>query len=206
MIDIIRKASKDPLGNMMLDYFYGLHDVFVEVDSPTFDMWTMRGETMFRDYSGKEEIEHMALHLCEGKILDVGAGSGCHSLFLQQKGKEVDAYEISPGCAQVMVERKVNNVFHKNIFSLKDRKYRTILMLMNGLGICGTLDGCNLFLQFAKTILDKGGQIIADSTDLSVLYNSPNEFDYSSDGYYGETEFVMRYQNFKTEPFKWIYI
>lgn len=206
MIDIISKASKDPLGTMMLDYLHGQRNVFVEVDSPTLEMWTMPGKAMFRDDSGMDELEKAALHLCEGKILDVGAGSGCHSLYLQRQGFTVDALDISPGCVQVMKNRQVKNVFHQNFFSMQRRKYNTILILMNGMGICGTLWGCNIFLQFVKTILEEGGQVIADSTDLRSIYDVPDQFDYANDGYYGETEFVIRYNNIKTDPFNWIYL
>ena len=206
MQDIIGEATKDPLGTMMLDYLNGRQDAFIEVDSTTLDMWTMKGETMFRSYSEMDELERLALQLCEGRILDVGAGSGCHSLYLQQKGMEVDALDISPGCVQVMARRQVQKILHKSLFSLQDRQYKTILMLMNGLGICGTLGGCNLFLQFIKTILVDGGQVIADSTDLSSLYDDLEEFDYSADGYYGETEFVMKYQSITSDPFNWIYL
>jgi hypothetical protein len=78
--------------------------------------------------------------------------------------------------------------------------------LMNGLGICGTLDGCNLFLQFIKTILEKDGQVLADSTDLASFYDDGEEIDYSTDRYYGETEFVMKYRGIRSDPFNWIYI
>jgi len=205
MTDIINKASKDPLGSMMLDYLDGNQEAFVEVDSSTLDMWTMRGDTMFRGYSEMDELEQLALHLCKGKTLDVGAGSGCHSLYLQQQEMDVDALDISPGCVQVMEKRKVKNIVHQSLFSLEDKRYKTILMLMNGIGICGTLDGCNLFFQFVKTILDRGGQVIADSTDLKSLYDK-EKLGLSDDRYYGETEFVMQYLDIISDPFNWVYI
>lgn len=206
MRDIIHKAEKDPLGAMMLDYLNGRQDAFVEVDSTTLEMWTMRGETMFRSFTEMDDMEQSALQLCQGKILDVGAGAGCHSLYLQQKNRDVDALDISPGCIQVMAQRQVKNIIHQNLFSLTERKYTTILMLMNGLGICGTLDGCNLFLQFIKTMLAPGGQVIAESTDLVSFYEDLENSFYSLDRYYGETEFVMKYQSIASDPFNWLYI
>lgn len=204
MIDIIHESSKDPLGAMMLDHLTGREDTFVEVDSTTLEMWTMKAQTMFRDYSGMDELERKALQLCRGRIVDVGAGSGCHSLYLQEKGEWVDALDISPGCVQVMLQRGIQNVSHQSLFTLGRKKYDTLLMLMNGLGICGTLDGCNLFLQFIKTILAEGGQVIADSTDLRSLYDE--ELHSGEDDYYGETEFIMRYGDVISDPFNWIYI
>ncbi len=75
---------------------------------------------------------------------------------------------------------------------------------MNGLGICGSLDGCNLFFQFIRNILKEDGQIIADSTDLSLYYEVKPK--YSLDQYYGETEMVMKYGNTISDPFTWLYI
>lgn len=205
MIDVIHDSSKDPLGTMLLDYFNGQKDAFVEVDSTSVEMWTMKGKTMFRDYSEMAELEQKALQLCRGRVLDVGAGSGCHTLYLQEKGREVDALDISPGCVQVMTKRKIKSVLHQNLFSLRAKEYDTLLMLMNGLGICGTLHGCNLFLQFVKTILAHGGQVFADSTDLRPLYDE-EELNLSEEGYYGETEFIMQYGNIVSDPFNWIYV
>ncbi len=206
MRDIIEDRSRDPLGAMMLDYLNGRQDVFVEVESTTLDMWTMTGATMFRSYAEMDGMERLALQLCEGTILDVGAGAGGHSLYLQEEGKDVDALDISPGSVEVMAKRKVRNVIHGNLFSLTDRKYKTILMLMNGLGICGTLDGCNLLLQFIQTVLDEDGQVIADSTDLVALFGVAGVAEFAADSYYGETEFVMKYRNICSNPFGWLYI
>lgn len=206
MIDIINDTGKDPLGTMMLDYLNGSKDVFVEVDSTTLDMWTMMGETMFRSYSEMAEMERIALQLCKGKILDAGAGAGSHSLYLQDNDLEVDALDISPGCIEVMAKRQVKSIIHQNLFSLTVKKYTTVLMLMNGLGICGTLDGCNLFLQFIKTILEEGGQVIADSTDLGLLCDDAGKYGSTADRYFGETEFVMKYRSITSDPFNWLYL
>lgn len=119
---------------------------------------------------------------------------------------DVDALEISPGCIEVMLERKVRNPIHQNLFSLEMGRYKTILMLMNGLGICGSLDGFNLFLQHIRSLLVEGGQVLADSTDLTSLYEDTEEQASLPIPYWGETEFVMRYQNIISDPFRWLYI
>ena len=191
---------------MLLDYLNGRRDACVHVESTTLEMTTMRGATMFRGYAEMDRVERLALHLCEGKTLDAGAGAGSHTLYLQGEGQDVDALDISPGCVEVMGRRKIENVLHGNFFSLTGRKYRTILMLMNGLGICGSLDGCNLFLQVVQTVLEEGGQVIADSTDLGPLCTEAGAAECAADSYFGETEFVMRYQDISSNPFSWLYI
>lgn len=206
MKSIIDDPCKDPLGTMMLDYLNGHHSVCAQVDSTTFSMSTMPAETMFRTYSEMDDLEHEALHLCKGTVLDVGAGSGCHSLYLQERNVVVDALDISPGCIEVMAQRQVKNPIHNNLFSMGKGTYTTILMLMNGLGICGSLDGLNLFLQYVQTFLTEDGQVIADSTDLRVLYGDEEGNDFLDDNDYGETEFVITYNTIISDPFKWVYV
>ncbi len=201
----ITQKNKDPLGTMILDYLNGHKNVFVDVESSTLDMWKMSGHVMFRAFGAMNQIERKALSLCRGSILDIGAGSGCHSLYLQGKGRAVTALDISPGCVEVMHKRKIQSVVHDTFFSIKNKTYQTLLMLMNGLGICGSLDGLNLFLQSAGTILKTGGQILADSTDLSILYG-PDIGRAGNEGYYGETRFFMTYKNITGDPFEWLYI
>jgi SAM-dependent methyltransferase len=205
MKNIISNSEKDPLGSMMMDYFNGDLNAHVEVKSTTLDMWEMAGSTMFRTFKSMNKIERKALGLCRGKILDIGAGSGCHSLYLQKKGHVVDALDMSCGCVEVMKKRKVVNVIHGNLFSVENKVYDTLLMLMNGLGICGSIDGLNLFFQFIKPILASAGQVIIDSTDITTLYDSQN-IQVPDWAYPGETKFVMTYKEIVGDPFDWLYI
>ena len=43
----------------------------------------------FRDFSEMPKLEQHALELTKGRTLDIGCGSGCHSLYLQNE-KEID--------------------------------------------------------------------------------------------------------------------
>lgn len=190
---------------MMLDFLDNDSNACVHVSSTTLDMWKMSGQVMFRTFKTMGRLERKALSLCRGNILDIGAGSGCHSLYLQKKGHRVTALDISPGCVAVMKKRKINTIIHDSLFSLENRQYDTLLMLMNGLGICGSIDGLNLFLQFARTLLSDTGQILADSTDLAGLYD-PETLPPKDGAYHGETEFVMTYKDIAGDPFEWLYI
>lgn len=206
MKGLITDRAKDPLGNMLLDFLDGRSDAFVTVESTTLEMWKMKGETMFRTFKAMNRIERKALSLCRGKILDAGAGSGCHSRYLHKRKMDVYSIDISPGCVEVMNRMSLPNVCHANLFSLDGiQKFDTLLMLMNGIGICGTIDGLHLFLQFIPDLLNPGGQVILDSTDISVLYR-PSQLDQAEDTYYGETSFIMHYGDSRSDPFDWIYV
>lgn len=207
MQHVIGTGDPDPLGAMMLAYLAGDRGAYLEVGSTTLEMSTMTGEVMFRDYQQMDELEKRALALCAGRVLDVGAGSGSHSLYLQQQGLEVEAIDISPGAVEVMRQRGVKNASHTDLYSVCEGGYQTLLLLMNGLGLCGTLAGLRGMLAHAATLLTPDGQIIADSTDLTALYEEvEEEFRQADGGYFGETEFVMRYGEVTSEPFPWLYV
>lgn len=206
MKGIITDREKDPLGNMMLDYLDGKTNAFVSVESTTLDMWKMRGDTMFRTFGEMNRIERKALGLCRGEILDAGAGSGCHSRYMVKNQKQVHCIDISPGCIDVMIRQGLPHVRHASLFSLGEaKKFDTVLMLMNGIGICGSVDGLNLFFQFLPDILIPGGQVLMDSTDIRVLYDSSG-IPVNGDAYFGETSFVMTYRDSRSDPFDWLYV
>lgn len=207
MEKFILDREKDPLGTMLRDFYSGDSDAFLNVWSSTLEMSSMQGSTMFRGFETMNEIEICAIEACRGRILDVGAGAGCHSLILQSRGLDVDAIDVSPGCVEVMRRRGVVKPYHRNILDISDSRYDTVLMLMNGIGISGSLDGLNLFIQQLDTLLAPGGQLLADSTDLreNFLNNGEDVYDEKGD-YCGETDFVMIYKGLRSDPFSWLYV
>lgn len=202
----ILKREKDPLGAMIRDFYCGDTGAFLNVWSSTFELSTMRGTTLFRQFERMSDIEKHALAECRGRILDVGAGAGSFSLVLQARSLEVDAIDISPGCVEVMKRRGVENPYHRNILSPENYGYDTVLMLMNGIGISGSLDGLNLFFQNLSPLLAPGGQLLVESTDRSEKIVSKGETIYDEQGYWGETDFVMIYKGLRSDPFSWLYV
>lgn len=207
MARCILDKEKDPLGTMLRDFCSGDSGAFLNVWSSTLEMATMQGTSMVRGFEQMNDLEKCALAACRGRILDVGAGAGCHSLVLQALGLEVDAIDISPGCVEVMRARGVKKSYHRNILDVGNSRYDTVLMLMNGLGISGSLAGLNLFIQHLDTLLAPGGQLLADSTDLTGEF--PEKWEVVADaegGYCGETDFVMIYKGLRSDPFSWLYV
>jgi SAM-dependent methyltransferase len=154
------------------------------------------------------EIEQVALQMSEGSILDVGAGSGCHSLALQRMGKSVLAIDISPLSVQVMKERGVKAKLINLYDSAFAEKFDTILMLMNGSGIIGNLENMESFFNRMKELLNPGGKILMDSSDLRYLFEEEDGsfmIDLAGD-YYGLVDFQMEYKGVKGEPFDWLYV
>jgi SAM-dependent methyltransferase len=204
----------DPMGRAIAEYWKTMVSTNrpktadkLRVFSPIFEEDEIPLTTLFRSYEDMPEIERKALDMAKGRILDVGAAFGCHSLVLQERGMDVTAIDISPLSVETMKERGVKKVLEQDFFTLEGQ-YDTILMLMNGIGIVGTLERMPEFFRQLDKILTPGGQVLCDSSDISYVFENeegmidiPNEMDY-----YGEHSFRMQYKNTIGEPFNWLYI
>ena len=199
--------KKDPMGRASAEYWKTKTADRLRVFSPMFEEDEIPLTTLFRSYEDMPEIERKALGMAKGRILDVGAGAGCHSLVLQKRGLDVTAIDISPLSVETMKEREVKKVIEQNFFTMEGQ-YDTILMLMNGIGIVGTLERMPEFFRLLDKILAPGGQVLCDSSDISYVFEDeegmidiPNEMNY-----YGEHSFQMQYKDTIGEPFDWLYI
>ena len=210
MINIaLLPADKDPMGAAIADYFKWHKADRLRVFSSQFDEDEIPVEELFRTEKQMPLLERTALQMATGRILDVGAGSGCHSLALQEAGKEVHAIDISPLSVEVMKQRGVRSVSQTNLFNehFAD-EYDTILMLMNGSGIIGKLENLPDFFRKMKLLLRPGGCVLMDSSNLSYLFEEEDGsivIDLAGD-YYGEVDFQMQYKNVKGDSFDWLYI
>jgi cyclopropane fatty-acyl-phospholipid synthase-like methyltransferase len=195
------------MGKAIADFHKGRRDGKLIVLSPMFEEDEIPVTTLFRAFKDMPKMEQKALKMAKGKTLDVGAGSGCHSLWLQDKGIDVTAIDISPYSIETMRERGVVNVREQDFFTLEE-KYDTILMLMNGIGIVGTLDKLSDFFEHIYKILADDGQLLCDSSDLCYLYDDKDGIVelMGSDKYYGELEYTMCYDEIKGDSFPWLYI
>ena len=201
--------NKDPMGSAIADYFAKGKSAKLRVLSSQFEEDEIPTEQLFRTFDEMPELEQEALKLASGRILDCGAGSGCHALALQEMGKEVEAIDISPLSVEVMKKRGVKEAYCVNLFDENYlQKFDTILMLMNGSGIIGKLENMGAFFTKMKQLLNPGGCIYMDSSDLRYLFEDEDGsflIDLAA-GYYGEIDFRMQYKQIKGEPFDWLYV
>ena len=198
--------SNDPLGKALVDYENNFLDNDIIVHSDLCEDDLMKISYFFRTYEQMPPIEKKALDLCKGTVLDVGAGAGCHSKYLKIN-HTITAIDTSKGAVKHLTKNKINSV-NIDFLNFTTGKFDTILMLMNGIGIAGKLNKLSTFLNHAKSLLNQGGQILCDSTDIQYLYEDEDGgkwVDLNS-RYYGEMEFQMEYKSVKTEWFPWLYI
>lgn len=201
--------DKDPMGAAIADYFANGKAGKLKVLSSMFEEDEIVVRHLFRSYPEMPQLEQIALRQAEGKILDVGAGTGCHALALQEMGKTVHAIDISALSVDVMRRRGVKSVEQQDFFSPTFAgQFDTILMLMNGSGIVGKVEHLPQFFKKLKLLLSPQGCVLMDSSDLCYLFED-DDLSYEinlNDAYYGEVDFRMKYKNIQGERFDWLYI
>ena len=163
--------ENDPMGQAIADYHRTGKAKRLIVTSTMFDDDEMPVDVLFRGFDKMPAIEQEALRLAQGNILDVGAGSGCHALALEQMGKKVCAIDISQLSVDVMRRRGVKDARAVNLFDerLCDR-FDTILLLMNGAGMMQRMENMPMFFSRMRQLLAPGGKILMDSSDLIYIY------------------------------------
>lgn len=198
----------DPFGNALKDYLKDKKDRDIIVHSDIAEDDVIPVPYLFREYAEMPKLEQTALDMCKGKVLDIGGGSGSHALYLQEKSVDVSVIDISEGAVEVMQARGVQNVILGDINTYATEKYDTLLLLMNGIGLTGTLDGFKQFLMHCKGLLKPDGQIVFDSSDVLYMYEEEDGSVWINmmNEYHGEVEFSMEYNGLKGEPFKWLYL
>jgi SAM-dependent methyltransferase len=200
---LILRAMQDILGNAIADFHYNRSPGKLWVHDDHGPKVEMPVITYFRTKGNLPLLEEIALAECRGKVLDVGAGAGCHTLILQDKELDVTALEISPQAVAVMNDRGVKNIINQDVFAYDADRFDTLLLLMNGIGLAGTLDGLKALLARFRQLLRPGGQLLFDSSDVAYLYEEGLP---QKGPYYGEITCCYEYKRKKTDWFTWLYI
>lgn len=206
---MILDKTKDPMGQAIADFHRNGIAGRLRVFSPQFEEDEIPAETLFREFEEMPAIEQKALEMASGRILDVGAGAGCHALALQEMNKGVKAIDISPLSVETMTKRGLEDAELADFFEMQpETKYDTILMLMNGSGIIGKIENMSRFFNHLRSVLAPGGQVLMDSSDIRYVFENEDgslDIDLNA-GYYGELEYQMQYKRTKGDSFPWLYI
>ncbi len=200
-----------PLGRALLDFHRGATAARIIVHS---DLWIDEPtpvEEFYRpDDQPLPELERTALSLCRGRILDLGAGAGRHALELQGRGLEVTAIDVAPEAVEVMRSRGVADPRCGDFAAVTGERFDTIVLLMHGIGLVGTLSGLADFFNLAQSHLEEDGRIIFDSANLGIVM--PEQFeegldDWRAGGLYpGEVEYRLTYEDLEGEPYPWLFV
>ncbi len=200
---------KDLMGRAIWDYYHQNQPEDLQTETSISELDELPVDYLFRNYEDMNALEQKALDLSFGKVLDVGAGAGSHSLYLQNQRKlEVTALDISPKSIEVCKSRGVVSAKAENILMFDEGKFDTILLLMNGTGIFQSLNVIDIYLKKLHSLLNKNGQILIDSTDILYMFDQDEDGGVliPAGGYYGELDYWVHYKGESEEPIKWLYL
>jgi SAM-dependent methyltransferase len=211
----VRKVAKDsapwrPHGKALLDFHNGdtSAEIIVHGDDGETEVVPIR--VFFRGPSEFSALEEAAIDLCRGRVLDAGAGAGCHSLVLQEHGLSVCAIDVAPEAVEIMQRRGVKDARCADLFRFEGGPFETLLLMMNGIGVVGDLAGLDRFLGEAPRLLTPDGQILLDSYDPDWTEDadtppSPRAAR-RGDRYIGEMRFRLEYKGKKGPTLSWLFL
>ena len=193
----------------LVDYWRTGEDRIMMVRDDCGEVDPLPAGYLFADAAEGPGVERLALELCRGRVLDVGAGVGRHSLALQERGMAVTALEPHRETVAILRGRGVRDVrrgtladFAAEHATSGEPGFDTVLLLMNGLGLAGTLGGLAPFLADAAAVLARGGQVLADSTDLRMGRGARRP----DDRYIGELVLQVEYDGMRGDPFPYLFV
>jgi len=199
---------KDLFGKAILDFQTNNSPEDIVTETNISEADEMEVAYLFRSFDQMPKLEQEALQLSKGKILDIGCGAGSHSLHLQENSFNVTAIDISENAIKACQLRGLKNAKVQNLLDIENEKFDTILLLMNGTGIFGTLNETSKYLQKLKSLLNPNGQILIDSSDIIYMFDEDDDGSYlvPANQYYGELTFTISYKNETETAFPWLYL
>jgi len=200
----------EPFGLALLDYIRGNTTETITLERDDSYSEEMPISIFFRKPSEYYPHEHTAIDLCSGRILDIGAGTGIHSVLLQQHGFRVTAIDISPEAVTVMEHLGVKDARCIDIYEFHSERFDTLLLLGRGIGLTGDLNGLNKFLNHCPRIIKPDGQFLLNSCDVRktiipehVKYHESN---LKANKYVGEIRCRLIYKRHVGEYFNWLHV
>lgn len=200
---------KDLMGKAIWEYYHQENPENLQTETSISELDELPVDYLFRDFEEMNEIEQKALELSRGKVLDIGAGAGSHSLYLQnERNLDVTALDISPKSIEVCRLRGIRKAVCENMLQFSDENYDTILLLMNGTGIFQSLKVIDIYLKKLHSLLNENGQILIDSTDILYMFDRDEDggIYIPAEGYYGELDYIVHYKDESEEAIKWLYL
>ncbi len=199
----------DVFGKAIADFYHTQLEETIQTFSSLDEEDVLPVAYLFRDHRAMPALEKAALSACKGSVLDIGCGAGSHSLYLASKGHKVTALDSSPGAIDICRQRGLQKVIQSDFWDYHGGTFDTLLLLMNGIGLVGKLSKLDVFFKKIKELLNPGGQVLFDSSDIIYMFEKTEDGGYlvpSDIPYYGEVRFVAQYKDLKSDPFDWLYL
>ena len=197
----------DVFGAAARDYFMTKNkNLVIETRSSLGDEDEIPVYYLFRSRSEMPPLEVKALEVSMGAVLEIGCGVGSHLLELNTlQSFGIDSSLLS---IEIAKRRGVQNISVSTWQDyISEQKFDSILILMNGLGLAGSLNKLPNFLLHLSKWLLPGGSIIADSSDINYLFEEEDDGGVwmPATAYYGDLTYSITYQKFRLQ-FDWLFV
>ena len=117
-------------GQAMLDYLNGEEDAYCILRRDDGIAYPPIYASQFFYQDGLPELDKIAVRRCAGRVLDIGAGAGSHSLAIQDRGLDVTSIDISAKAVTVMSERGCRDARVGDVFDSYSAPFDTILVIL----------------------------------------------------------------------------
>jgi len=161
--------NKDAYGQEVWAFFQGKESYEVVERNDGFIGLSGGAPAYFADFKDWPKIEKQAIKFAKGKILDVGAGAGRVSLYLQKKNFDVIAIDNSPLAIKICKKRGVKHTKVlpiEKINSFKQNTFDTVIMFGNNFGLFGCFKKAKTLLKKLHKITRPNALILAESNDV----------------------------------------
>lgn len=159
--------EQDAFGLLLLDHLSGrTGDPVLERDDG-YAGPALGAEWFFAGPDAWPEAERAVFEHVRGRVLDVGAGAGRHSLEAQERGLEVVAIDVSPGAIEVCRRRGVRDVrlLPLDAVDADLGVFDTVLMMCGNFGLAGSAGEVEAILRRLYALTSENGRIVLDSVD-----------------------------------------
>ena len=161
----------DTFGMALMDYFDDPTSVHVlERDDGYINI--IGTSIYFGEYADWNPVEQELVKLVEGKVLDVGCGSGRCMKYFQEKGIDAVGVDYSKLAIEASKRFGVDNCIVMDAMNLEfpENSFDTAGLFCNGLGLCG-LEGSKKMLRGLSKVVKPKGLLIASSRDVKNTTN-----------------------------------
>lgn len=160
--------NKDAYGQEMWAFFKGKESYeVIERDDGFIDLST-GASAYFAEFKKWPKIQKQAIRFAKGRVLDVGAGVGRVSLYLQKKKFDVTAIDNSPLAIKICKKRGVKHAKVlpiERISTFKANTFDTIILFGNNFGLFGSYNKAKKLLKIFHRITSQDALIISENLD-----------------------------------------
>ncbi len=197
---MINVEAMKPLGLALKDYVQGDEKATLNLYREDGEATALPISVFFRPVD-VSPLEKVALDNCRGRVLDIGAGTGIHGLYLQNKGLTVCGLDILPEACEIMRDRGIKEVFCGSPYEYEGEPFDTLLLMGRSIGNVETLAGLDDFLKETRRMVKSGGQMILNSLDIRdttvPLHLAYHDFVRRAGRYIGEVRIYLEYKGVK---------